>query len=82
MRLRKCGNSHILAIERGATLDRKRQFKKDFASRVVLLKTRRTLYCLVIKKQNFMVDLAYNIEFMSNEYRNVTENEQFFFHFQ
>ena len=36
-------------LSMAVTLDRKRQFKKDFARRVVLLKTRRILYCLVIQ---------------------------------
>ena len=41
-------SSHTLAIERGRQTRPKRQFKKDFASRVVLLKTRRIFYSLVI----------------------------------
>ena len=49
MRLRKYGRAHIpWPLSVAVTLDRKRQIKKDFASRVVLLKTRRILYCLVI----------------------------------
>ena len=39
-------SSHTLAM--AVTLDRKRQFKNDFARRVVLLKTRCISYYLVI----------------------------------